>query len=722
MTVSPEEHVIDELARLLHIEPRYHDIWGNLRVISRKSKESILKAMGVKDAAEKLAELKRRPWNRLLEPVEVISADAQPHTFRLHFPLEDGQEEGVTVTLSFQGEEGATSRRVIRGVVPAEAARIDGKRHVRVDIPDEAVRPMGYHRLAARVRRGQEEMSGSMRFIVAPNTSHPPPERTWGLWASLYSLRSERNWGFGDFGDLAALAEWVGAEGGAFVGINPLHATPDRVSFVGPYGPSSRLYMNQLYLDLEEVLSGSAEGRAFLEAPETRRKIEELRAKELIDYDGVWELKERALRTAFGAFLENHIKKGTPEGAEFSAYIEREGEPLHLFALFRALDAEFGSQGEGRLSWRAWPEGFRSPRTAEVQRFAATHPEEILLHKFVQWLLAERLARVRARIAEGGGILYGDLAVGSSEHGSDAWSFSDVFAFGIHTGAPPDDFNPRGQNWVFPPLCPEALRESGYEVFIQTVRKNLARVDAIRIDHALSLFRLFWIPEGASPPEGAYVRYPHEDLLRIVCLESVRSRTVVVAEDLGTVPAGVRETLRRFGMLGYRLFYFERDWESGEFLPPGAYPDMALTAVTTHDLPTLRGFWSGHDIEVKRALGVYADEEAYGRALTERQRQKTLVLEALKKHLSPELRLDSLSLPAMTEELFLEIHRYLARTPSKMMAVSLDDLMFAADQQNMPGTRDPSNWRHKSPELISTLPANERARALARIMREEGRA
>ena len=319
----------------------------------------------------------------------------------------------------------------------------------------------------------------------------------------------------------------------------------------------------------------------------------------------------------------------------------------------------------------------------------------------MQWLIDEQLRDVQ-KAADDHGLtigLYNDLAVGSVAGGSDSWSFGGTLAAQVDVGAPPDDFSVSGQNWGFPPMIPAAVKESGYELFIRTIRQNMKHAGALRVDHALGLFRMFWIPSGLSAKEGAYVTYPAEDLLRIIALESVRSRVVVVAEDLGTLEDSFREMLQGFDMLSYRLFYFERNYPDPSFRQPDAYPAGALCAVTTHDLPTLYGFWQGKDIETKKGIGMYQDEDQWKHDLEIRVRDRELLIDVLR---GKGLITDAESPDGpMTEELCEAIYRYLALTPCRMLLVSLDDVIGTIEQQNLPGTvNEHPNWKQKTPLTI----------------------
>jgi len=713
--------LIDELAALLGISPHYYDIWGTLHVTGLATKESILRAMGIEDTARELKERRLRPWNRLVEPVMVATLGSCPSTLPLHFPLSAGEESGTKITLVLTDEKGASRETRLRGITPAAEKSLDGVRHVRVEAPFEPPSKIGYYSLGVRVTAPSGELSGEMRLIVAPERCFVPEIRTWGINVNLYSIRSRGYWGVGDLGDLRELIRWARDELKAgFLSINPLHATANRPPYeISPYAPISRLYRNTIYADMKSVFSALPGARKVMESGDLARELASLRDGELIDYERASALKLKALRVAFEEFRNEHLEARSPEARDFAAYVEAEGKALERFASYMALEERFGESGGG---WQSWPPEYRDPEGEAVGEFKRAHPGEILFHQFVQWLLERQLrdAMEQARAMALG--IASDLAVGSMAGGSDAWSYPGLFAFGVSAGAPPDSFSPGGQRWNFPPLIPEKLRENGYEIFIQTIRKNLAGAGAVRVDHALGLFRLFWIPEGRPPGEGTYVRYPYEDLLRIIALESARSGTAVIAEDLGTIGDEVREALRRFGMLSYRLFYFERDWSKGIFLPPGSYPDLAISAVNTHDLPTLAGFWEGRDIQLKKILGLYPDVEAADREERARERERQLMLDALGDFLPAGFPRDASLVPGMDPGLSLSIHRFLARTPSRLVAASLDDVLFAEDQQNLPGIWDAHNWRRKSVADLDGVIGNGFARELADMFRQEGRA
>jgi 4-alpha-glucanotransferase len=722
---EPSGETAEQLAALLGIEPHYRDIWGNLHTTSLTTGQALLMAMGIRDPAETLKELQHRPWNRLIEPVLVVSEEEQPETIPIHFPLPKGMEHVLEIDTTLHHESGVEETGHLSGIRPSAEHDIDGIRHVRVDLPLIAGKDLGYHTLTVTLRTPAQTLTGSMRLIVTPERCFVPPVHTWGITANLYALHSSRSWGVGDLGDLRRLIRWTKEDlGGGFVGINPLHATANNPSLgISPYSPLSRLFRNILYLDMEDILPTSEAALSAARSPEVIEERVAIERAPLINYEKIAALKMGILRIAFNDFLESHLAGGTREAGEFLEYVERKGEPIESFATHMALLDHFSETAGTPRSWPDWPDEYQDPHGEAVQRFTTSHRNEIRFHQFLQWQI-ERQMEEASRDAQGMAVgIYQDLAVGSSGVGADAWAYSHLFALGVTAGAPPDTFNVNGQDWGFPPLTPERLRESGYEVFIQTIRENMRHASALRIDHALGLFRLFWIPEGSPPSEGTYVRYPHEDLLRIICLESVRSRTAIVAEDLGTLGENVRDSLSRAGMLSSRLLFFERDKGTGEFLTPEHYPSLAVSAVTTHDLPTLSGYWKGRDITVKKELGIYDTEESAVLDMEKRERDKELLLKILM-HCLPEGHVpDEEFLRELSPRLVLAVHRFLGRTPSKMVAVSLDDILGVLDQQNIPGTEhEYPNWRQRMPIPLEEVFRNETAQALARMFMEEGRA
>jgi 4-alpha-glucanotransferase len=447
----------------------------------------------------------------------------------------------------------------------------------------------------------------------------------------------------------------------------------------------------------------------------------------LVDYDGVASAKREILSLCYQAFLRDNFEGAEPElkphtdrGWRFHRYVLEEGEPLIRYALFQALEEERGTESNSAM-WTDWPEGYRLPTSDAVREFQRRQMHRVRFFLYLQWLAAEQLGALRKKTAEAGMPigLYHDLALGSDRHGADGWRFQEVLALGADCGAPPDAFAPEGQNWGFSPADPLRLRESGYQYVIELFRNNLRYGGAIRLDHVMALFRLFWIPRGAPASQGTYVYYPAEDLLAILALESMRARTLVIGEDLGTVPDWVRDRLRGAGVLSYRVFYFERT-ETGAWKPPGMYPGQSLAVVTTHDLPTLSGYWEGADIQTRDELGLIVSEQARIGMLAERQADKARILVALRSEglLPPGVSDDPGLTPVMTWELADAIHQYLAHTPAWMVLANVEDVIGLRAQTNVPGTVDQQpNWRRKLNVMIEDLAQDVRFAQLAAQLR-----
>ena len=477
----------------------------------------------------------------------------------------------------------------------------------------------GYHRLTLSWD-GRSEGEAATHLILAPAQAYLPPglegrQRGWGLAAQLYALRSRSNWGIGDFSDLGELLTQAAKSGAAAVGVNPLHALfPDDPARASPYSPSSRLFLNPLYVDVPAVadFAECEPARALVAESGFAEALAQARQVELVDYPAVAALKRRALTLLYRSFRERHLAcEGDSRAEAFRAFQTQGGQDLRRFAVFETLREHLAADKPKLHSWRSWPAAYRRPDSAAVRRFAADHAEAIEFVEYQQWQADLGLGRAAAAAKTAGmeiGV-YRDLAVGFDPDGADAWVDQSCSALDWSVGAPPDAWNMKGQMWGMPPLNPRALRAAGYRPLTQMLRANMRHAGALRIDHALGLRRLFWIPRSGGPKDGAYVYYPVEEMLGVVALESQRNRCLVIGEDLGTVPEGFSEMLQSRGILSYRLLYFMRG-PKGAFLPPSAWPRDALAQVSTHDLPTLTGFWRGRDIDTKHELSLFPDPAA----------------------------------------------------------------------------------------------------------------
>lgn len=722
------ESALERAADLFGIEREYWDIWGKHHVAPAEAIASVLRSMGVDaattEALDRAVEARLlQEWSALAPPTLVASAGEDSITLRTAAGY-----DGVAL-IEVRWEDGSSERGVIDLARAEETGRLTaGGRSFVARTAALPFKPrLGYHELSIAIPGGEE---ARVRWILCPDHAYFPNEpsadyRTGGIFVSLYGIRSERNWGCGDFTDLEAFIEWAAQDlGVSFVGLNPLHALANRQPYnTSPYLPLCSFYKNPIYLDLEAVedLRLSPRARAIVAANPMQAEIRALREAEFVEYEKVNRLKLRVLKVLFRSFFHNEYRRQTPRAEEFRQYVEQEGRPLDTYAVFCALDESIHRADPEIYLWRDWPAAYRDPNSEETRRFATEHWRSVLFFKYVQWQIDLGLESAQRRAKELGMTvgLYHDLALATDRYGADLWAHRRFYVEGCRVGAPPDDFSPNGQDWSFPPPDSNAHYEDGYRLFAQSIRQNIRHGGALRIDHVMRFFHLFWIPDDVDAKRGIYVRDRHEDLVRILALESVRNRVIIVGEDLGTVADDIRETLGKFGMLSYRLFYFERHHD-GSFKLPREYTEQALVSASTHDLPTLAGFWENRDVEARRAAGIFPDDASYYSAMFDRMREKQRILDVLSRAgLLPDWHSrDAARIPQLTGDLHYAIVRFLAATPASLMLLSEEDLMKQLDQQNLPGTTAQyPNWRHKTRFTVEELRTSGLARDFTRMYR-----
>ena len=548
-----------------------------------------------------------------------------------------------------------------------------------------------------------------VRLIVAPESVYQPKllangGRMNGLTMHLYSLRSERNWGIGDFTDLLNLMKYAAEKKLDFVGINPLHALfTSKPAFASPYSPSSREWLNPIYLDIEKVgaFTYNEQLKNWLAQPKIRQRIAALRITETVTYTAVWACKRDALHMAFNAFEQDTCEAAANERAAFEAFVLEKGEALQGFGLFEALDQYYSRPGQ--VGWQSWPSEFHQPDGEAVEKFARSHEREIRFYMWLQWLCAEQLREVNQAAAEYGVKLgiYGDLAVGVARGSADTWLNRQDYCMDVSVGAPPDPLGPTGQNWNLPPLNPLMLKHTGYEKFAHLLRENMRLYGVLRIDHVMALCRLWWVLNDKTADFGAYVHYDAEVTFAILALESQRNRCVIIGEDLGTVPDQARYLLNRYQVFSYKVMYFSKGWNG--FQLPEEYPEQAITVISTHDVAPLAGYWIGKDLDTMFKLGTLPDAAAFQTALDEREHDKADLLDKLK--YTGCLGAD-VQMPAKADETLLAaLHKYGALSRSKLYAVQLENLLGVIDNLNVPGVTDGyPNWAQKMPVSLEDFP------------------
>lgn len=709
--------ILARLAEAAGIEPSYWDIFGTRHDTTALDMQALLAALGYPAASEaeataSLERLERAEWTRLLEPVTVLRLTGGQMWTTL--TTSDTERERAFTWL-LELEDGSVLRddTMAADLATLDTREVDGITYERRNLPLPSNLPLGYHTLRLLDRGGTLAAEG--RVVVCPTACWQPEfiaegGRAWGIACQLYSVRTKVDWGMGDFSSLRALARTTGQRGGHVVGLNPLHALfPANPAHASPYSPASRLFLNPLYIDVQAVpeAADSAEAQTLMAGAAFLDRLRAARGAELVDYPAVSALKHEVLRVLHRAF--EALPETTARKRAFADFLDDGGDRLFRFAVFNVLQDQFPG-----TPWMDWPEAFRTPGSKAVLDVARERMTCVRYHLWLQFeadrQLGEAAEALRAG-ADGAPVigLYRDLAVGVDTSGADTWMDPGVYTVGARVGCPPDAFNSQGQDWGLPPLNPLVLREMGYAPFIDMVRANMRHAGALRMDHAMALQHLYWIPPGVSALGGTYVSYPMDDLLGILALESHRNRCMVIGEDLGTVPDGFRERMAEEDILSYRLFYFER-YQDGLFKRPETYPVQSVATATSHDLHTIVGHWRGWDVALRHDLGLVPSGARRAEDDTARAREREVLVAALKDQgLVPEsLRPDAVLDDAGLRALVLAIHRFLARSPAWLMMVNLDDLALEEAQVNLPGTVDQyPNWRRRLSVPLETLAASD---------------
>ncbi|RZL04138.1 MAG: malto-oligosyltrehalose synthase [Rubrivivax sp.] len=731
MNDHPPSPGLDALCAQFGLATHYDDFWGQRREVPAASLRKLLKAMGIDadtdEAAQRALDGTLAQADAGALPAVVVVRQGQPArvTVRLAAPSSKpsaGSDGRYTWTLECENADR------FGGLIFADTHQAAGAFTFDIDLP-QTLKP-GYHQLVLKsAAQAQGELARS-RVIVCPPRCFEPKvlkqgERLWGPSIQLYALRSKDNWGMGDFSDLKRLLEIMAGQGASFVGLNPLHALfphePERAS---PYSPSSRDAMNLLYIDVTAVpdFAECLFARDLVNSHDFQQRLQALREPEIVNYNGVAAAKFEVLEVLFKHFHLRHLSTETGRGRAFRAYQAERGRGLRQQALFEALQSHFHAQDPSVWGWSLWPEAYRDPRSQAVADFEREHEAHVEFFEYLQWQAELQLQSAHAR-AESLGMaigLYRDLAVGVNEGGADTWAHQGLYAMGLHVGAPPEEYNLAGQDWGLPPVIPSKLREQCFQPFIDTLRANMRCAGALRIDHVMALMRLFWIHPEDGAQAGAYMNYPFEEMMGILALESHRHGCLVIGEDLGTVPPRMREAMREQHLLSYCPLFFER-LHDGRFKPPADWVPQALAVVSTHDLPTLRGFWRGKDVELRTELGLYPSDELRAQQVVARAQDRAQLLLALEQEgaMPQDASVHSPSMddtsPAFTDA----VYTFLGRTPSQLVAVQLEDVTQQLIQVNIPGTSESQfpNWRRKLGVTLEALASDARLLSVSEALR-----
>ncbi len=695
---------IERLTQLHGIGTSYNDFRNRPQAVASQSKLAVLAAMAVDtsdaraiDAA--ISQHQTVRWMRMLPPVLVVTRN-QRCVLPMSVPLAL-KAKTARWSIALESADARTGEVPLDKLQVIENGETEGRKFHRLELVLPQDLPLGYHTIAVTLDTG---LAGESRLIVAPDSCYEPPvfqkgERVWGISIQLYALRSAGNWGMGDFHDLRELVELCAPLGSGIIGLNPLHALmPANPAHISPYSPSSREFLNVLYISVPDVpeFAGCDAARNQVKSAAFQSELKTLRATDRVDYVRVAAAKFAVLTLLYDYFRTTHLDANTERATAFRAYVESRGEPLRLHAIFDALDAHLRLQGPQYWGWPSWPDEYQDPTSLGVNRFARERVKEVEYYLYLQWLAEEQLAAAQ-QLARRRGLsigLYGDIAVGANPGGSETWANRHLYRQGASVGAPPDALALKGQDWGIPPQDPTELRTQQYQPFIVMIRNNMRNVAALRLDHAMTLFRLWWVPRGLSSAQGAYVHYPLSDLIAILALESHRNQCVVIGEDLGTVPIEVYEAMEHYRAYHYKVLLFERT-DDGVFKPPSVYVPHALATVTTHDLPTLRGFWEGADILLRDQLSLYPTPDIRDEVSRDREAERIALMHALVAqrlwYWQPHE-----PLPPYSPALSRAIHAYLGLTLSNIAMIQIEDLIGMPDAVNIPGTdQEHANWQRK---------------------------
>lgn len=706
--MRPGIGALRQLATLFGVRTSYFDIGGRRRRAEPEGLLAVLRALGapiarIEDAPGALRERVAAQWRRGAEPVVVAWGGRAP-AVDLHV---DAAVLARPLDCTLHQEDGEARRwRVdLSQLAVRRSAEVEGRRHEAVRLRGPAGLPWGYHRLILERQDGtiQETL-----IVSAPRRAYRRPAeervRSWGLFLPLYALHSRRSWGCGDLTDLERFMAWVGGLGGRVVGTLPLLATfLDELFEASPYVPASRLFWNEFYLDPSRSpeFPRCSEALALLEAPGLQADLEVLRGQELVDYRRIAQTKRPILETLARCFF---AEPGRRQDA-FHRFLD-ERPALEHYARFRAVSERL------RLPWQAWP----SPLREGEVRDGDFDEDARRYHLYVQFLLHEQLSALSREKGRRSAGLYLDLPLGVHTAGYDTWKEPEAFAFEIYTGAPPDPLFAGGQNWGFPPLHPQRIREQGYRYVIEVLRHHLRHAAVLRVDHVMGLHRLFWIPKGFAATEGVYVRYAAEELYAILSLESHRHRTQLVGEDLGTVPPAVRRSLGSHNISGMYVVQYEATSELTDELPPITHD--YLGSLNTHDMPPFAAMWYGLDLPSPQGLAP-ADAAVVRQMHQHRAGLKSMMVALLRAG-------GWLTAGSSRAEVILRgLLAHLAASPAGLVMINLEDLWMERRSQNIPGTGvERPNWRRRArygfEEFTDSKPVLATLRLVDRLRGQKG--
>jgi len=715
---------LQKLADLLGFLPSYINSFNEQVNNSEQAVKALVKALGHESESESLIQadieqLTNKGWLQMLpSSIVLVQGGNSTHTIEFSLPLASGD---LTWSMDLENGQQLEGTVNLSELEQLDSCQINQQQFIRYSlaVPEIA---LGYHELTLNC----SDHSCKSQLIVVPSKCYSPAQasdkKVWGFAAQLYSLSSDNTWGIGDYGCLYELIKQASERGVSAIGLNPLHPLyPSNPAHRSPYSPTSRCFLNTIYIDILAVPGYKQSGieQSWLSSTEFELLLKEVRGSELIDYQTAGYMKYKALREIFDKLSTQYLDKTNEWGESFASFIDSKGQELISLATYDALYERFKNQG--LYGWNTWPKEYHDPYGKTVADFQQQNQLDIYYYAWLQWLADQQLCKVRDFAKQQGMAigLYLDLAVGCDGGGAEVWANQSAFLAGAAVGAPPDAMNVLGQNWGLTPINPEVLRRQGYQPLVKALRCSMKYAGAIRIDHILGFMRQYWVAPGMKADQGVYIRFPLQEMLGIIALESQRNQCVVIGEDLGTVPGGFSEIMEAAGLLSYKVLFFER-WEDGLFKRPDAYPEQSMATVSTHDLHTLAGWWSDNDLKWRRDLNLYPNQAMADSDEQARPKDKHNLFAALIDYgLLPkqEYQTDGSKLP---HDVAIAVQQFLARSNSAIQLIPMEDALQLEEQVNIPGTIDEHpNWMRKLPCSIDEFWSSSKVLNLVAAMQSE---
>lgn len=717
-----EQSALKQVAEMARLADSYVSAWGDEAKVEEDTLRRLLASLGYDTTNDEtlLKSAEKKHKKDVLDPVLVLRS-GEPVEVPLYLGTSARESE---FSWSLTTEEG----EVLEGYLQSQVVRDERAEGGPLVFALPSNLPWGYHKL--EISRKRRKSPYCMTLIITPKACYKQPamdsgKKMWGPSVQLYTLRTQHNWGIGDFGDLKQLVADIASRGGDFVGLNPIHSLfPANPEGASPYSPSSRRWLNIMYIDVSSVpeFSLSAEAQQKVGSAEFQKRLQEARDAHWVNYSEVAVMKMSVLPLLFAEFKARHLEKGTDRAKEFEAFVAEGGDSLVHQAAFDALHADLHAEDSNVWGWPVFPEKYRRFENSAVQKYIKENQDQVTLYMYLQWVADTQINEAQT-LAEEKGMsvgLYRDLAVGVADSGSETWADDGNLILDASIGAPPDILGPLGQNWGLPPLNPQVLQATSYDAYIKLLRANMKHCGSLRIDHVLGLLRLWWIPKGENATNGAYIYYPVEDMLAILALESHRHECSVIGEDLGTVPDEIVGILRDAGVHSYKVFFFETSEDDGGYISPAHYADQSMSALCTHDMPTLRGFWHCDDLKMGRELGLYPNEQQLEGLFADRLKSKQGILDSVAWHgyLPEGVGRDAQYVP-MDTSLAEALQLHVAAGSSTLLSVQLEDWLEMDKPVNIPGTVDEyPNWRRKLSMNLDQIFGRDNVNRLAKRLTE----